>query len=75
MLSLTGTQVECICNDWRGNQGGTLSLSEITNKYGLTPNEAYSVLSSTDSKNTMTYRKKVGLIVRAYGGKFVKEQD
>ena len=65
MITLTGEQVECICNDWQGNQG-PLSLAQVAAKYGLTTNQAYSVLSATDAKNTMTYRKKTGVRIHSY---------
>ena len=65
MVTLRKRQVEEIRSAWRGN-GGDKTLYEITQSYGLTVNEAYSVLSSVEFEAIRRANHKNGWKVHAY---------
>ena len=71
MLKLTGEQVTCIHNDWRGNKG-ELSLWGLKKKYGLDVNVLYSVLSATHAKQAFGQKRRVGMKVHSYDPDYKK---
>lgn len=58
-------QVVKIRAEWKGN-GGTKSLYEITKSYGLTVNEAYSLLSAVEFEAMRRAKSRYGWKIHSY---------
>lgn len=65
MVTLRKLQVKEIRASWQGN-GGDKTLYEITKLYGLTVNEAYSVLSSEEFEAIRRASKGEGWKIHSY---------